>query len=227
MGGLFGKKAPPADYQFHPHSPRRLQMGPIDKGDVVVFGAVGSAQWFNPASPADRRLTTYDPLPPLVETDSLSRLQELKHEFIIYQHWWPETEEGYRPVGAMRADHAGPLAAALKGGPTRRLMLITGGFVPGAIRALGEQLEGHDLEYLGLFFYYSGDDITDDAGYPDEIADACRRLHVRRLVLLTSAFNEGVEAKLAEGLKGLEVCRVFEKDEAARYPQYKTPRLPG
>lgn len=229
MGSLFSKKNPPADYRFIPYSPKRLKIGPIDRGDgTITFGAVGSAQWFNPASASDRQLTTYDTLPPMVETDSLEALGQLrdpKDQFVVYQHWWPASPDGSRPLGAMKVDHVAPLVKAIKGGPIRQFMLVTGGFVGGAIRALGQQLQGHDLEYLGLFWYYSGDDITDDAGFPDEIAETCKALKVQRLSILTAAFNARVEEKLAQGLKGLKKCRVFEKDDAARYPAFRTPKL--
>jgi len=147
---------------------------------------------------------------------------------VIYQHFNPPTAAGLRPVGSMRVDAAEPVAAALRGGPTRSLILVTGGFMRGAITAFGQALEGHELDLLGLFWYYSGDDITDDPKYAEEIADACRRLRVKKLTILTGALNESTETRLASGLAplaDLRVCRLFEKDEGARYRPFPTPKI--
>lgn len=227
MGGLFRKKGPRVEYRFLPRYPRQpMRMVTEQKGNAIGIGAVGSSQWFNPRSPSDLALTLYPEPPALAETDGLDQLKLLRETpFIIYQHWWEPGPSGSRPVGAMKADQVEPIAAALRGSKTRNLMLVTAGFVEKSIARLGLELQGHDLDYLGLCWYFSGDDISDVPSAPAEIVETCKLLKVRRLAILTGAFNGAIEKKLADGLGKLEACGIFRKDDAARYPRFPTPLL--
>jgi hypothetical protein len=232
MGGLF-KRKPKADYRFLPRYPgTRLRMVTEQSGNAMRMMAVGSSQWFNPASPSDRSLTLQTALPPMVETDSLEILQTLQNQqhaprngFVVYQHWWEPSASGGRPVGALKPDQVAPIAAALRGGPTRHFILVTGGFVERSIQRLGLELQGHDLDTLGLFWYFSGDDISDVPSAAQEIVETCKLLKVKRLSILTGAFNQDIERKLAQGLGKLEACGIFQKDDGARYPRFPSPTL--
>ncbi len=227
MGGLFRKKVPQVEYRFLPQYPRQpRRMVTQQEGRVISVGAVGSSQWFHPRSPSDLALTLYPELPALAETDSLELLPTLKSApFIIYQHWWESGPSGARPVGALKADQVEPIAVALRGGQTRNLMLVTAGFVEKAIQRLGLELQGHDLDYLGLFWCFSGDDISDVPSAAAEIVETCKLLKVKRLAIVTAAFNGAIEKKLADGLGKLEACGVFRQDDGARYPRFPSPLL--
>ena len=91
--------------------------------------------------------------------------------------------------------------------------------------ASGRKAGGSLLDMLGLWWAFSGDDLTDDPEVAGEIAKVAGFLGLERLSLLTSKFNGTVESALAEGLKGaprLKTIRVFQRDDGNTWPEIKT-----
>ena len=79
-----------------------------------------------------------------------------------------------RMLGALTETMTPAIGSALSGGPVKHFFLITGGVFPGALTALKDSLNGHRLETLGLFWYYSGDDMTDDPRVVDDLVGLCQ-----------------------------------------------------
>ena len=228
-------KAPKIDCAFAPFSRAPFRIGPVPLGEGAVgFGAVGSAPWFNPVSAADRRLLLSSPSA-VLETDSLDVLKQIGSselqphaEFLIYQPWREPLDNGARMLGALVESMAQPIGEAVKGSPVRNLFLVSGGFSNGGLTSLEKHLGGHKLDSLGLFWYYSGDDITDDLRVIDEIASLCRSSSAKRLSLLTAEMSDSAEERLVKQLEtvpSITKCVVFEKDDNARYKPFSTPSL--
>jgi hypothetical protein len=228
---------PTIDAVFYPRFPQqRFSLGavPLD-GGAVSFGATGSAAWFNPRLEADRHVLMSTPTH-LLETDSpkvLSEIAQAKYaphnEFVLYQPWRePNGDSNLRMLGALTESMTPAIGSALSGGPVKHFFLITGGIFPGALTALRDSLNGHRLETLGLFWYYSGDDMTDDPRVVDDLIGLCQACKTERLSLLTAAVDSVVEDRLVKGFANaplMKECSVFEKDDNARYPRFRTPTL--
>jgi hypothetical protein len=196
--------------------------------------------FYDPNSAPDRRLTTYGdeaPLPLEVDTPAgLARTQELPFsggaDFVVYQNWG-QTIRG--PAGQLgrsyqwlTEERAQELARMLRGGSTTKLWLVVTMFGPGSLRAFADALGPGQIEMLGLLWYFSGDDFTDELENAEDVAHVVRTLDLRRLSILTSAWDDRCEARLAEALAGheaLEFLGVFEKDDEATWPRYATPSL--
>jgi len=72
----------------------------------------------------------------------------------------------------------------------------------------------------------SGDDLTDTPEVATEVAEAASKLGLRRLAIMTGAWNADCERRLAEGLRGarsLECAGVFHKDDEKTWPLIDTP----
>lgn len=216
---------------FYPFDRRAFQIGPIPLGDNAFgFGAVGSSAWFNPRSPYDSELLLSEPSQ-LMETDSLEVLSKAgepeyrgQSEFVLYQPWREPNNNGARMLGAMNSSMANQIGRAVKGSPIRNFFLISGGFSRGSVSALDKALGGHQLETLGLFWFFSGDDITDDPFIIEEITALCRNSKVQKLSLLTAVMNSKSESLLIEGLAAapsVKQCAVFEKDDKANYRPFE------
>jgi hypothetical protein len=224
------------DAVFHPRFQEPFHLGAVpQEGGAVSFGATGSAPWFNPRSEHDRRILMSTPTH-LLETDDpqvLSKIGDAQfaphHEFVLYQPWREPAGEGHvRMLGALTEAMAPAIGAALAGSPVKHFFLITGGVFPGALTALKNSLQGHRLETLGLFWYYSGDDMTDDPRVVDDLVSLCQASKTERLSLLTAAVDSVAEDRLVKGLAQaplLKECSVWEKDDHARYPRFRTPTL--
>lgn len=200
----------------------------------MVYGALGSAPWFNPRSEADRRVLMEDH-PAVLETDDPAVLTALGQEpcaphshALLYQPWREPDERGVRLLGALTGEMARATGEALKGSPVEHLYLVTGGILPGALTELRNALGGHRLKTLGVFWYFSGDDMTDDPRVVDDIVALCQSSGTERLSILTAAVDAVVEQRLTRGLEEaplLTECSVFEKDDQARYNRFRTPTL--
>lgn len=223
------------DAAFHPRFAERFHLGAVPMDGAIGFGARGSAPWFNPNSENDRRLLMSTPAA-LLETDSPQVLKDIAkpkyaphNQFVLYQPWRePSSPGNVRLLGALTESMAPEIGAALVGGPVKHFFLITGGVFPGALTALKNALQGHRLETLGLFWYYSGDDMTDDPRVVEDLVGLCQACKTERLSLLTAAVDSVVERRLADGLLNAPYMRevsVFEKDDHARYPRFRTPML--
>lgn len=202
-----------------------------------------SRPWFNPSSPADRALTTYTLDEPqlILEFDELeimgewikevARLQTGSNQkgnidFLVFQNWGPATPQG-RSYFFLNAERATELGGYIKISNCQKLMLIVTTFQKGALKVLADSID-KPMAYVGLLWYFSGDDITDEACFPEEIGYLAKKLQLRRLAILTGAFNESVEKKLAECLaeaSSLEVVSIHHKDDEARYPKLPTPLI--
>lgn len=196
--------------------------------------------FFDPSSAADKRLATYGdrcPIPLEVDTpEGFARTQQPPFaagaDFVVYQNWGPTTRgsDGRlgRPFMWLAEERARDLGAALRDGPTTKLWLVVTMFGPGALRAFADAVGPGQLEMLGLLWYFSGDDFTDEAENAADVAYLARTLGLSRLAILTAAWDAGCEARLAKALEGqdtLEVLRVFEKDDGATWPRVATPLL--
>lgn len=237
LKSLFSAPRPPAiDAVFHPRFPDSFSLGavPMDNG-AVSFGATGSAPWFNPRSESDRNVLMSTP-GHVLETDCPKVLADISsakyaphNSFVLYQPWRePTNSSSLRMLGALTQSMAPAIGKALVGGPVRHLFLVTGGIVPGALTALRDALQGHRLETIGLFWYYSGDDMTDDPRVVDDLVELCQASKTERLSLLTAAVDAVVENRLVKGFENaplMRECSVFEKDDHARYPRFRTPML--
>jgi hypothetical protein len=74
----------------------------------------------------------------------------------------------------------------------------------------------------------SGDDITDEPENVDDIAYVANKLNIKRLSILTGAFNEECHDRLAENLKenkSLQYFCVFENDDSEQWPCFPTPKI--
>jgi hypothetical protein len=229
-------KPPHIDATFHGRfrDSFKLDLIPQDSG-AIAYGATGSGPWFNPRSESDRNVLMTTPTH-LLETDSPEVLAEIghgryapHHEFVLYQPWLePHGNSQVRLLSALTEAMAPSIGEALAGSPVKHFFLITGGVVPGALNALKDSLQGHRLETLGLFWYYSGDDMTDDPRVVDDLVALCQACRTERLSLLTAAVDSVVEDRMVKGFAHaphLKECSVFEKDDHARYPRFRTPAL--
>lgn len=212
----------------------------VPKGE---FGLFCDKPFFDRTSLNDIKLTTYNDKklnPVEVDKKSFLELTQTEHfnpwnEFIIYQHWGQDTESTdgipcrlYKALDKYEADD---IAKIIKGGPTRKIILVCTGFMRGSIRQFAETLSAdspHHLEMLGLFWYFSGDDITDEKEDPYDVAYAVNQLKVKRLSILTAEFNKEVEESLAEGIsdnKDIKYVGIFQKEETFKWPKFETPNI--
>ncbi len=224
------------DFVFHPQFPTPFQLGALPtEGGTVAFGATGSAPWFSSASESDRQVLMIQP-EAVLETDSLQVLQTISdkqyaphHRCVLFQPWRePAQNPKVRWLGAMTPEMGTAVGKAVSLSPVQHLYLVTGGITRGAIDALTEALDGQHLETVGLFWYFSGDDMTDEPAVMDEIAKLCAESQTQRLSILSAAVDSVSENRLIEGLKSapsLKECSVFEKDDHAKYPRFRTPML--
>ncbi len=194
----------------------------------------------------DQKLTTYDDIQKPVEVDSieyfkLSQSSEFAeyNNFLIYQHQSPLEESDGEMVRYFRwldKQTAETLANTIKGGPTKKIIMICTMFESGAIKHFADTLLYNSqknkikssLDMLGLFWYLSMDDITDVADYPKEIAYAVNNLEIKRISILTGEFNDQIENQLVEELKDnntLEKFMVFQKDDKQEWPIIPTPKI--
>lgn len=198
--------------------------------------------WFDPSSPYDLKVTTYSEPQDPIEVDTIENLRlsqsnlcAPRNQFIVYQQWGERLPEGGRPYLALTVPAAVAVAEILRGGSTRNLILLCTTFMPGAIRAFVDTLiqnEAPDsapqLEFLGFFWYFSGDDITDEPEHSADVAYAANRLRLKRLTVLTGAFNSECEDLLVAGLQQnttLEYFGVFHKTEQYTWEQIPTPQV--
>ena len=197
---------------------------------------------FDVSSPHDQKLTTYDnPIESYYEVDQIEVFEQLQsdkyspgNEFIIYQQWGPTREDGGRPYFWLDIPTAERLAKGVSKGFTKNLILVCTMFEPGSIQRFTDALVGSNslapppLDLLGLFWYFSGDDITDEPENVDDIAYAVNKLNIKRLSILTRAFNDECHDRLAENLKenkSLQYFCVFENDDSEQWPPFPTPKI--
>lgn len=196
--------------------------------------------WFDPNSPHDQKITTYGSNQCPIETDTFEglRIAQIQgfspcNDFQLFQHWgdWQKMDDGsrVRPYYALTAERALRAAEIIKGGPARRLILLVTMFMKGALRAFADAMGPGQLEMMGFFWYFSGDDITDEAENAPDIMYAAKTLDLRRISILTGAFDKTVEKALAEGIMdcpSLEVLEVYRKDGPDyTWPRYQTPLI--
>lgn len=226
MGGLFKRKPPPPP-------PARNLWTDGQGGASVITGFRHAQPWFGD-SQADYRVFFWDlGSIPTIETDEVGIVEIILRKpemapftMVIYQNFLRERNGSLVCFWFDKA-RARELAAAIKGSQVRHLFVLCSTFETGALAELARGLTPHTLDSLGVFYCFTGDDLTDDADHPEEIGATARNLKVRRLSVFTSAFNESCEEGLLRGLAGwkLEVCRIAERDEANMYPLFSTPRL--
>ncbi len=227
---------PTLDFVFHPQFQEPFHLGamPIEGGSIA-FGATGSASWFSPTSASDRQVLMREPHT-LLETDSYQILETISdkryaphHRTVVYQPWRAASQNGkVRWLGAMTAEMGTAIGKAVSLSPIQHLYLVTGGIAVGALDALKQALDEHPLETLGLFWYFSGDDMTDEPAVMDEVAALCAASSTKRLSILSAAVDSVSENRLVQGLAAaplLKECSVFEKDDHAQYPRFRTPML--
>lgn len=150
-----------------------LDEGSTSFGVPRAFALTVSNSWFDGRRSCDRALVPHETLPPAMEIDSVAILRHVAAlaprsrwwDLLVYQHWRPMEADGSRLYQALMPDQAREVAAILGPLPVRRLLVVGTGFYEGSIRAFAETLaQGRrTLETLGLFWYFSGDDITDQA----------------------------------------------------------------
>ncbi len=234
---IFGRSENTAlDFVFHPWSsePFRLSALPTDSG-AVAFGATGSGPWFSPTSESHRQVLMCDPKA-VLETDSPHVLETISqtdhaphHHCVIFQPWHDSSRNGkVRWLGAMSPEMGAAIGKAVAGSSIQHLYLATGGVGTGALNALAGTLDGHQLETLGVFWHFSGDDMTDDPKIMDELSGLCATCGAKRMSILTAAVDTTSEDRLVAALAGaphLSECSVFEKDDHARYSRFRTPTL--
>lgn len=219
------------DYVFHPRYQHRLHIVPVEQGGTTYSGADGSVAWFNPSSQDDLKLLMGTP-PGVLETDDpavLAKIGQFPYSCVFYQPWRePLENRSVRLVGATVADMLRPAGKSLAGSPVKHFFLVTGGIFRGALAAFQEGLAGHQLETLGLIWHFTGDDLTDVPTMAEEIAHLCRACGVKKLSLVSSAFNQEVERQMVRHfaqVPSLRQCSVWEKDRKSQYPRYQTPEL--
>jgi len=211
--------------------------------------------FFDVNAPNDQRLTTYpEPLKPL-ETDTPKFLKLIAatqfhpiNRAIAYQNWGADVQDASgqmsRPYKWFDRAAADQLSDALAGSMVRQLFLIFTMFEPGALLYFANKLRDKRnaarptsgqgpkpkvgaplLDMLGLWWAFSGDDMTDEASIPGEVAKAASILGLERLSLLTREFNGAIESALAEGFKSaprLKTIRVFRRDDENSWPEIST-----
>lgn len=227
---------PTLDFVFHPQFQEPFHLGsmPVESG-AIAFGATGSASWFSPASASDRQVLMREPNA-LLETDSFQVLETISdkryapyHRTVIYQPWRAASQNGkVRWLGAMTPEMGTAIGKAICLSPVQHLYLVTGGIAVGALSALTQALDEHPLQTVGLFWYFSGDDMTDEPAVMDEVAALCAASSTKRLSILSAAVDSVSENRLIQGLAAaplLKECSVFEKDDHAQYPRFRTPML--
>ncbi len=198
--------------------------------------------FFDVSSPHSQKLTTYDsPIESYYEVDQIEVFKQLQsdkyslgNEFIIFQQWGPTREDGSRPYFWLDIPTAERLAKGVSKGFTKNLILVCTMFEPGAIRRFTDVLIGSNslaspsLDLLGLFWYFSGDDITDEPENAEDIAYAVNRLNIRRLSILSGAYDQACHDRLVESLrdnKSLQYFSVFENDDNGQWPRFSTPEI--
>jgi hypothetical protein len=223
------------DFVFRPRFKQRLSMEPVPYNGGTYTAGDGSSAWFNPKSPDDLRVLMGQPRT-VIETDdpkvlaSLGRSDELPEDTVVIYQPWREPLPGSdaRLLGAMVSEMSRPIGESLSESSIKHLFLITGGVFSGALGALKDSLNGHQLETLGIVWHFTGDDITDVPTMVEEIAELCEACGTQKLSLLTGAFDTGTEKKMVESFKHVPTlmeCSVFENDRRGRYPRYRTPKL--
>jgi hypothetical protein len=183
---------------------------------------------------ADVRLICGQQPQPVIEVEDLDTLRSINREGDLGRfnttilQWRPIREiDGRRGMYWFDRAAARAVGEAIKGGITRRLMLMVTMFEPGALTLLADTVGAGQLSTLGLLWYFSGDDITDRPAVVDEIGHVCRTLGVEQLTVLTGAYSDAVDVKLAQQVKiaGLRSCAVFLKDRSDSYPLISTPAV--
>lgn len=226
-------------------SARRKLVEQLDQADLAVLGqcidVLGLCQkpWFDPGSEADQKLLlSPKPLVPL-EVDTFEGLLRVlqpdlspTNAAVVYQNWGDSVVapdgSSARPFKWLSKERASEVGRALKGGPVRTFVFIVTMFGPGALRAFADALGPGQLSMLGLFWYLSGDDVTDEEENAADIGYAATTLGVERLSVLTGAFDGGCDERLAAALAGasrLRRCRVFRKDEGNTWPAMAAPKV--
>lgn len=209
----------------------------------MTFMRPGGHPWFNPSSDDDIALTTYSLAQPqmIMEYDELEVLcgyvDELSKlggpgtgapqgRFLVFQHWGPWAN-GSRPFMALMEPRAKLLGEAIHKSNFSKVMLIVTTFMKGSLRTLADSID-KKLEYLGLLWYFSGDDITDETYFTDDIGYLAKKLQLERLTIMTGAFNGEVEKRLAQALEqapDLRIVQVHDKQENGLYPRLATPNI--
>lgn len=190
----------------------------------------GSSPWYESRNPVERRLLDFHD-GPFLETDSLERLAEVvsplyapHNDLVLYQHWNKPEGGGRRRYRTFDPAGGAEMATILRGSPVRHLVLLVTGFAKGGLASLVQGLAGHQLESLGLFFCFAGDDFTDTPFLAEEIEQGVNTLALKRLRLFTAAFDQACVERLAPYVEGVEVS-VFLRDEAGKFPLLETPQL--
>lgn len=192
--------------------------------------------WFNPDSRDDQVLTTYDTPLESFEVDNLEALKIIrsdkwspKNEFVIFQQWGPVETDGSRTYFWFDQKTAYEVGKIVKNSTVHKLILIFTTIEPGALETFAKMLPPGQLEFLGLFWALSGDNIVD--GMPDiasEIVAATNHLHLSRLSILTLKFDEKTENLLAEALKeksSLKKVEIFKRVNNDKYSRFEMPNI--
>lgn len=212
---------------------------PPEKAQWGVLAMCRGRAWFDPNSNSDLRLTTYGPDEPqvMLEVDDLAPLEAFceklgaspgKIDFLVFQNWGEEKNNS-RAFFWFSKERAARLGQILRPTRFKKLLLICTTCEAGALRVLADEL-GRPMEMVGVCWYFSGDDLTDDPTFPYDIGYLATRLELERLSILTALSNDTVNQQLASALapaSSLRIVRVFEKDDAKSWPQMRIPGLPG
>lgn len=210
---------PLVNYRSYLRYQDELMICDVRDGCTIQSAADGSTTWINPSDPEDVKLLLQGP-EYLMETDDFSVLQDIDNpkyepysQCLVYQPW-PEPREGsdLRLFEAVTPKVARRMGECISGSPVRHLFLVFVGMHAGALAELIQGLNGHKLDTLGLAWYFSGEDITDDKAMASQIGDTCKACKNARLLLLTPGWYEYLEKNLLsafEGVPTLKECRVF------------------
>lgn len=193
--------------------------------------------WFNPNSKDDEALTTYENTLEPLEVDNLEALKTIqsddwtpKNEFVIFQQWGEDEEDGSRKYFYFDKKSAQKLGEIIKDGPIHKLILIFTTVETGALETFAKTLTQNQLEFLGIFWALSDDSIVDNAtSLISEIIMVANHLQLSRLSILTPEFNEKIENLFAEKLKentSLKIIKILRRDdENNKYETIKKPNI--
>lgn len=215
------KPAPPllVNYRSYQRYQDELMICDVRDGCTIHSAADGSTTWINPSDPEDIKLLLQTPAA-LMETDDFCVLRDIKNpkyepynQCLVYQPW-PEPREGsgLRLFEAVTTTVARRIGECISGSPVRHLFLVVVGINVGALAELVQGLNGHQLDTLGLAWYFSGEDITDDPSMASQIGELCKACKNSRLLLLTPGWYEYLEKNFIsafEDVATLKECRVF------------------